>query len=70
MIIDLYGREIEVVRRKGYWMVFIRGAEGKKRLAQDITIPSDVAEAELVEYLSDIYHEYATQRHPVVKHIG
>ena len=70
MIIDIFGKEVEVVRREPEWVVFYRGNEGKKRLANDIVIPSNIKETELVKYLSDIYHEHSTKRHPEVKILG
>lgn len=70
MIISLYGRQIEIHRGKRGWDVFYCGDEGKKRPAKDIVVPATTRESELIAYLSDIYHEYATQRHPEVKIIG
>lgn len=70
MIIDLYGREIEVIRRNDSWNIFYRGSEGKKRIAKDITIPGNIKESELIEYLSDIYHEYSNERNSEVKIIS
>ena len=70
MIIDLFGKEIEVLRREADWTVFYRGTEGKKRLAKDIVIPPDIKESELVNYLSDIFHEFATRKNPQVKIVG
>ena len=70
MIIDLYGKEIEVIRNNNRWQVFILGTEGKKRPAKDIAIPSTITESELVDYLADIYHESANWKNPEVKVIG
>ncbi|MBD3662096.1 MAG: hypothetical protein HUJ11_08065 [Arenibacter algicola] len=70
MIIDLFGKEIEVLRRDDNWVVFYCGNEGKKRLASDISIPGDIKESELTRYLADIYHEYSTNQNPEVRIIG
>ena len=70
MIIDIFGKEVEVVRRDPEWVVFYRGNEGKKRLAKDIIIPSNISESELLLYLSDIYHENSTLKNPEVKIVG
>ena len=67
MIIDIFGTDVEVLRKDQKWVVFYRGNEGKKRLAKDIVIPSDINATGLVEYLSDLFHERATRSHPVVK---
>jgi len=67
MKIDLFGREIEVVKHNGEWKVFYCSNEGKRRIADDIVIPATIKESELVNYLSDIYHEYASKKHPEVR---
>ena len=63
MKLDVYGRKIEVVKSAWKWKVFILGAEGKKRLAEDITIPSHIIESDLISYIADIYHEWASPAH-------
>ena len=70
MIIDIFGKEAEVISRNSEWIVFYRGNEGKRRLAHDIIIPSNIDEADLVTYLFDIFHEDSTDRNPEVKIIG
>jgi hypothetical protein len=45
----------------GAWRAFYFGAEGKRRPA-DFIIPGDVAEADLCDYLADLFHEDATPR--------
>jgi hypothetical protein len=59
MKFNAYGRKIEVVRSNEKWEVFFLGDEGKKRIAQDIFIPSDVRQKDLKNYLEDILHEWA-----------
>ena len=60
MKLNVYGQKIEIIRLKGQWKVFILGSEGKKRLADDIVIPSDIQEKQLIRYISDMFHERAT----------
>jgi len=60
MKLNVYGRKIEAVKSEGKWKVFILGVEGKKRIVEQITIPSNIEESELIKYFSDIYHEWAT----------
>ena len=67
MKIDLFGREIEVRRLCDEWRVYYPGNDGVKRPASDVVIPSGVAEEALLEYLADIYHEYASAKHPDVR---
>ncbi len=58
--IDVYGRKIEIVRSCDSWDVFYLGNEGKKRTAHDIVIPQDLTENELINYIEDLLHEWAT----------
>ena len=60
MRVDAFGRELEILRRGDDWVVFDSGSEGKKRLAHDIVIPGALPESDIIEYLSDLLHEYAT----------
>ena len=61
MKFDIYGRKIlEVVRRDGEWLAFYPGSGGVKRKADDIVILAHVSEAELKEYIGDVFHEWAT----------
>jgi len=70
MKISVFGKEVEVLRNNNEWQVFYPGNEGKKRLASDIVIPASTKEHEVVLYLADIYHEFATSKNPEVKIIG
>jgi len=58
---NIFGAHILVVGGQGAWRTYYYGAEGKRRPA-DFIIPGDVAEADLCEYLSDLFHENATPR--------
>lgn len=69
MRFDVFGTTIEVVNLEGAWKVFYPGQEGKKRLAEDIVIPSDIGETQLEQYLADIRHEYATRENSEVHRI-
>ncbi len=66
MKLDLFGRKIEVLRSKEIWKIFYLGSEGKKRLADDILIPSHICEEEIIDYLEDLFHEWSTKKH---KHV-
>ena len=57
----IFGKHIAVTGQAGAWRAFYYGAEGKRRAA-DFIIPADVTEAELCEYLADLFHENATPR--------
>lgn len=60
MKLNVFGRYIEVVRNIDKWNVYYLGNEGKRRIAEDMIIPSSVQEDELVEYIADLCHEWAS----------
>jgi hypothetical protein len=61
MKFDIYGRKIEVVKHDAQWRALYFGDEGKKRMADDITIPSHLGEDELLDYLADLCHEWSRE---------
>lgn len=67
MKLDVFGRHVEVTRRNGTWLVFYLGNEGKKRIATDIAIPAEIGDNDVIGYVADLCHEWASQRHPNVK---
>jgi hypothetical protein len=67
MKLNVFGRNVEIVRRNENWDVFYCGNDGKKRKAEDILIPGSIEESELVQYISDLCHEWATSRNSEVK---
>lgn len=58
---NVFGTLIAVTGAAGAWRVFHLGADGKRRPA-DFIVPADVVEADLGEYLADLFHENATPR--------
>ena len=70
MKFNVFGKNIEVIQRNSEWIVFYLGNECKKRLAQDVFIPSDISEDQLVGYLSDLCHEWARPKYSEVKKLG
>lgn len=62
MKLNAFGRHIEIVRHNDTWKTYYLGNEGKKRLAEDILVPSDLGEEELVGYIADLCHEWTTPR--------
>ena len=67
MKFSVFGKNIEVIERNSKWVVFYIGNEGKKRLAEDIIVPPDILEDQLIEYLSDLCHEWARPNYSEVK---
>ncbi len=57
MKLNVYGRKIEILRSDNSWKVYYFGFEGKKRIANDIVIPSTVKQNELLSYIEDLCHE-------------
>ena len=69
MKLNVYGKMVEVVRDDGYWKVFYLGNEGKKRLAIDIFVPSSTKGEDVVTYIADLCHEWATPLRNEVKRL-
>ena len=67
MKLSVYGREVEILRLENEWVAYYSGNEGKKRVANDINIPSTVSEPEVPEYVSDLCHEWARPNYNEVK---
>ena len=64
---DVFGRrQVLVLREQGHWAAYYIGADGKRRSATDIVIPTSIPEADLAQYLADLFHECATQERPAV----
>jgi hypothetical protein len=63
---SVFGRRVLVVDSGETWAVFYLGAEGKRRPATDIVVPQDVPFSGIEQYLADLCHEWATEKHPDV----
>ncbi len=70
MIYNVFGRYIGVKVTQYGWQVFrVDMPERKCSKQYDIIIPDDMTEAEIPQWLGDIYHEGASEQHPDVKRI-
>ena len=67
--IDVFGKDVLIVEKDGGWEAFYLGNEGKRRVAKDITVPSSISESEMIQYLDDLCHEWATDRNNSVKRV-
>lgn len=67
---DLYGRTVIATQNEFGWKVYYAGTDGKRRPATDIIVPSDITESRLEQYLTDLCHEWATERNPAVKRLS
>jgi hypothetical protein len=57
---DVFGRFVLLVERHGEgWRVLEVGADGKRRLFEDVVIPPHVPEDEIGTLLADLLHELA-----------
>lgn len=59
MVFDVFGRRVTVVRAGDRWLASHGGDEGKRRPANDLLIPSGLAEDQVGRYLADLCHEWA-----------
>ena len=66
---NVFGHLVVVTASDNGWAVFHVGAEGKRRPAKDILVPSNVPPAEVERYLDDLCHEWATEHHPKVERL-
>jgi GNAT superfamily N-acetyltransferase len=57
---DVFGLVVIVCREGQGWLVFERGADGKRGLSEGIRIPPFIEAKKLGEYLADLCHESAT----------
>lgn len=69
ILVDVFGRMAQLVRMEGGWQLFLLGNEGKKRLVQEFAAAPSMSEAEVLDYLDDLYHEWASESHPRVMKI-
>lgn len=70
LIYNIFGRYVGVKREGGRWLVFRADlTERKFSRFYDIAIPDDMTEADILGWLSDIFHETATAHHPDVKRV-
>ena len=67
LLFDVFGRIMQAQRMDGRWQLFLVGAEGKRRLVPDVTVPAHLSAEELLTFLDDLYHEFASPSHPSVR---
>jgi hypothetical protein len=71
MIYTVFGRVLGVKKVGQEWQLFrVDPNEGKSSRIYDVIIPSELTEADIVGWLSDIYHEAASEKHPDVTRRG
>lgn len=65
---NVFGRLVQVESTAQGWRSYYPGADGKRRPASFI-IPDFIPEAELEQYLGDLFHESATPANPEVRRL-
>ena len=69
IILEVFGRRVQAVKSDEIWQMFYLSADGKRRPADDIMVPDFVTESEIVNFIADLCHEWATEKHPEVRRI-
>ena len=69
MKFHIYGKILLANRSEKGWSISYVGDEGKSRPADDLIVPDFIEEDELEDYLSDICHEWVSDKHPNVYRI-
>ncbi len=67
LLFDVFGRMMQAQRTDGRWQLFLVGAEGKKRPVPDVSVPPHLSAEELLTFLDDLYHEFASPSNPSVR---
>lgn len=66
---NVFGQLVVIKGTPGNWAAYLLGPDGKRRAA-DFIVPATLAEHELCQYLSDLFHESASSTQPAVTRIG
>lgn len=61
---DVCGTTLIAIQCHGQWRLSIDSGLGLRRPVKDVVFPASLDENKLAQYLADIYHEWATNRHP------
>ena len=67
--LDVFGTLVLAIHTDDGWEVYYLSEGGKRRLATEIFVPSFVKETEIENYIEDICHEWATEKHPNVRRL-
>ena len=64
--LDVFGRRVQVVRDGQSWTAYESSGDGKRRRMQGMVIPAELSSDEVVRYIADICHEWASPKNPHV----
>ncbi|MCK5342127.1 MAG: hypothetical protein KAR20_01920 [Candidatus Heimdallarchaeota archaeon] len=65
--LDVFGKIVLAIWKDNAWEAFYLDSEGKRRKATDIQIPTFVNESDIETYLTDLCHEWASDKYPTVR---
>lgn len=66
MILNIYGKKnIEVTKENDIWVIY-ELSDGKRVQSNDIVIPTDYSETQVITFISDLLHEAATPEFPEI----
>ncbi|WP_447598596.1 DUF7661 family protein [Nitrospira sp. Nam80] len=60
IVFDVFGKRIQAMRAHSGWELFEIGNEGKQRRFGGAIVPPDLSEDQLLSFLDDLFHQYAT----------
>ena len=66
----VFGTLVLAIHTDDGWEMFYLSEGGKRRLATEIFVPNFVKETEIENYIEDICHEWATEKHPNVRRLN
>lgn len=69
ILVEVFGRMVQLVRTEGGWRLFLLGNEGKKGLVEEYAASSVMSDAEVLDDLDDLSHEWAIGTHTRVRRI-
>jgi len=67
LFFNVFGRKMSVERKAGEWQLYEESDTSVRRRVYDIYIPCDITSDQLAQYLSDMYHENASEKFPSVE---
>ncbi len=67
---NVFGKQMSVIKKESEWQLFNESYTGIRSRVFDVMIPSEMEESELEKYLDDIYHEFASEKHPRVRRLN
>jgi hypothetical protein len=63
---DVFGRLMLAEHIGSGWRLFDLRPEGKRTLVTDLVVPDFISASEIDQYLADMFHERASDKHPAV----